>query len=281
MKTGTGFFEGRENTKLFYQYWLPENDDFKAYIIALHGWGTHSDRMKVPAEYFTQEGYAIYSFDLRGHWRNAGEAPGHIDSIDHLQKDIMLFMDIVRLEANDKKIFLMGQSFGGLVCILYAIEHPSLPGVIVSSPMIRLAKNFSFTKKLGNKIAAPLSKISPNKTIKIMIDQNLLTSDLKILRSHIADKKKIDFISLRTAAEIERSMKFALENASRLLCPILILQGEKDKINDNEATKAFYEGIKSQDKNLRMYEGFLNELWNEKGRMQVYRDMWIWLEKHR
>jgi len=201
--------------------------------------------------------------------------------MDHLQKDIVLFMDIVKLEANEKKIFLMGHSFGGLVCLLYAIEHPSLPGVIVSSPMIRLVKSLSFTKKLGNKITTPLSKISPSKTIKMVIDQNLLTSDLKILRSHIADKKKIDFISLRTAAEMERSMKEVMENATKLTCPILILQAEKDKINDNEATKNFYEGIKSQDKRLRMYEGFLNELWNEKGRMQVYRDMWIWLEKHK
>ena len=147
--------------------------------------------------------------------------------------------------------------------------------------MIRLAKNYSFTKKLGNKIAAPLSKISPNKTIKMVINQNLLTSDLKILRSHIADKHKIDFVSLRTAAEMERSMKSVMENASRLLCPVLILQAEKDKINDNEATKSFYEGIKSQDKRLRLYEDFLNELWNEKGRIQVYRDMWVFLEKHK
>ena len=50
MKNETSYFDGRENRKMFYQYWLPEGD-IKAYIIAIHGWGTHSDRMKYPAEY--------------------------------------------------------------------------------------------------------------------------------------------------------------------------------------------------------------------------------------
>ena len=64
-----GHFEGRETKRLFYQYWLPDSGNIKAYIIALHSWGAHSDRMEVPAEYLTEVGYAIYAFDIRGHWR--------------------------------------------------------------------------------------------------------------------------------------------------------------------------------------------------------------------
>ncbi len=108
MKNDTGYFEGRETKKLFYQYWLPDSGEIKAYIVAIHGWGTHSDRMMIPAEYFTDKGYAIYSFDLRGHWRNAGDIPGHIDSMDHIQKDIVLIMDLIRELEYEKKIFLMG-----------------------------------------------------------------------------------------------------------------------------------------------------------------------------
>ena len=90
MKNETGFFEGRELKKLFYQYWLPDSGEIKAYIIAFHGWGTHSDRLKTIAEYFTEKRYAIYAFDLRGHRRNAGDLPGHIESMDHIQKDTLL-----------------------------------------------------------------------------------------------------------------------------------------------------------------------------------------------
>ena len=274
------YFEGRETKKLYYQYWLPDSRNIKAYIIALHSLGTHSDRMEVPAEYLTEKGYAIYAFDIRGHWRNAGNNPGHIDSMDHIQKDIVLFIDLIRKSAKDKKIFLMGQSFGGLLSLIFAINHPAIPGVIASSPLLRFSKKLSLSKRLGKKIAGPLSKISPNKTVDLKREQNLLTSDIKILRKHIADKNRINKISLRSAAEMESSMKWTMENAANLLCPTLVMQAGKDKIVDKEATKEFFENIKTKDKTYREYDGLLHELWNEKGRAQVFQDMFVWLEKH-
>jgi len=275
-----GFFEGRETKKLFYQKWLPDSEIIKTYIIALHGWGTHSDRINVPAEYFTEKGYAIYAFDIRGHWRNSGDFPGHIDSMDHIQKDIVLFMDLIKKQAKDKKIFLMGHAFGALISLIFAINHPSISGVIASSPLLKYIKDFSLSRKLGRKITGPISKISPNKTMKRDIEQNLLTSDIKILRKHISDKNRINKISWRSAAEMERSMKWTLENAPNLLCPTLILQAGNDKLVDKGTNKKFFEGIKSIDKTYREYDGLLHELWQEKGRVQVFQDMFIWLEKH-
>jgi len=275
-----GFFEGRETKKLFYQKWLPESGIIKAYIIAFHGWGTHSDRINVPADYFTEKGYAIYAFDIRGHWRNSGDFPGHIDSMDHIQKDIILFMDLIKKQAKDKKIFLMGHAFGALISLIFAINHPSIHGVIASSPLLKYIKDFSLSKRLGKKIAGPVSKIASNKTIDMIIEQNLLTSDIKILRKHIADKKRINKISWRSAAEMERSMKWTFENAPNLLCPTLILQAGNDKLVDKGTNKKFFERIKSADKAYREYDGLLHELWNEKTRIQVFQDMFIWLEKH-
>jgi len=276
----TGFFEGRETKRLFYQYWLPDSRNIKAYLIALHSWGSHSDRMEVPAEYFTEKGYAIYAFDIRGHWRNAGSNPGHIDSMDHIQKDIVLFIDLIKESSKDKMIFIMGQSFGGLISLMFAANHPALHGVIASSPLLRYSKKLSLSKRLGKKISGPISKISPNKTIDMVIEQNLLTSDIKILRKHISDKNKIEKISLRSAAEIESAMKWTMDNADNLLCPTLILQAGKDNIVDRDASKEFFENIKTKDKTYKEYDGFLHELWNEKSRMQVFQDMFVWLEKH-
>ncbi|MHA1318384.1 MAG: lysophospholipase [Promethearchaeota archaeon] len=275
-----GFYEGRETKKLFYQKWLPNSEDIKAYVIALHGWGTHSDRINVPAEYFTEKGYAIYAFDIRGHWRNSGGFPGHIDSMEHIQKDIVLFIDLIKKQAKDKKIFLMGHAFGALISLIFAINHPSIPGVIASSPLLKYVKDFSLSKRLGKKIAGPISKISAKKTMEMNIEQNFLTSDIKILKKHIADKNKINKISWRSAAEIERSMKWAIENVQNLICPTLILQAGNDKLVDKETNKKFFERIKNTDKTYREYDGLLHELWNEKSRLQVFQDMFIWLEKH-
>jgi len=173
--------------------------------------------------------------------------------MDHIQKDIVLFMDLIKKQANNKKIFLMGHAFGALISLIFAINHPAIPGVIASSPLLKYEMN---------------------------IEQNILTSDIKILRKHIADKKRINEISWRSAAEMERSMKWTFENAPNLLCPSLILQAGNDKLVDKETNRKFFERIKSVDKTYREYDGLLHELWNEKSRLQVFQDMFIWLEKH-
>ena len=280
MKNETGFFEGRELKKLFYQFWQPDSGEIKAYIIALHGWGTHSDRLIYPAEYLTEKGYAVYSFDFRGHWRNAGDILGHIDSMDHLQKDTLLFMDVIREISQDKKIFLMGHSFGGLISLIFAINHPKLAGVLISSPLLGMFLKLSMGKKVIKSLSKTLAKVSPNKILDYLIDQNQLTSDLKILRKHIADKNKTEVMSAKTATEIDKFSKWAMENASKLHCPVLIMQSGDDKIVDKEKTKQFFELVNSKDKTYREYDGFLHELWSEKGRAQVYQDMYIWFEKH-
>jgi alpha-beta hydrolase superfamily lysophospholipase len=280
LKNETGFFEGRELTKLFYQYWIPDGESIKAYIIALHGWGTHSDRLTLPAEYLTDKGYAVYSFDLRGHYRNAGDLLGHVESLDHLQKDLVLFMDIIREIAKEKKIFIMGHSFGGLISLIYAINHPKLQGVLISSPLLGMYLKLSTGKKVIKSISKTIGKFSPTKILTNVIDQNQLTSDLKVLKSHIADKNKIDIISAKTAIEIDKYTKWVMEMGSKLTCPIFIMQGGDDKIVDKKKTKEFYDEIKGGDKTYKEYPGFLHELWNEKGRAQVYQDMYVWLEKH-
>lgn len=280
MKNETGFFEGRELKKLFYQFWQPDSGEIKAYIIALHGWGTHSDRLIFPAEYLTEKGYAVYSFDFRGHWRNVGDIPGHIDSMDHLQKDTLLFMDVIREISQDKKIFLMGHSFGGLISLIFAINHPKLAGVLISSPLLGMFLKLSMGKKVIKSLSKTLAKVSPNKILDYLIDQNQLTSDLKILRKHIADKNKTEVMSAKTATEIDKFSKWAMENASKLHCPVLIMQSGEDKIVDKEKTKQFFELVNSKDKTYREYDGFLHELWSEKGRAQVYQDMYVWFEKH-
>jgi alpha-beta hydrolase superfamily lysophospholipase len=279
MKNETGSFEGRENRILFYQYWLPEGDT-KAYIIIMHGWGMHSDRMKYPAEFLTEKGYAVYSFDIRGHWRNAGEFPGHIDSMDHLQKDIVLFMDVVKNKAGDKKIFIMGHSFGALIVLTYAINHPFIPGILVSSPLLGFAKEFTAGTKLAKKFSSSIAKLAPTKTIEMIFDQKNLTGDLKILREYIADKHKTEVISIKSIAEMTQSMKWVLKNAINLICPLFIMQAGNDKIADKELSKKFYNNVSGKDKTYKEYPDLLHEVWNERSRAQVYQDMYIWLEKH-
>ncbi|MBW2091247.1 MAG: alpha/beta hydrolase [Deltaproteobacteria bacterium] len=45
------------------------------------------------AEYFTQTGYAVTAFDLRGHGQSGGQR-GHTPSYENLMKDISQFLNL-------------------------------------------------------------------------------------------------------------------------------------------------------------------------------------------
>ncbi len=280
MKNETGYFEGFEEQKMFYQYWLPDSGVIKAYLIAIHGWATHSDRMAVPAKYFTEKGFAVYSFDLRGHWRNAGKLKGHVNSLNHIQQDFQIFFDLVKKEAGDKKKFLVGHSFGGALSLIYAIEHPELPGILVLSPELGLTLKLNLIQKILKALSPLLVKLAPKVKVAIELIQEDLTSDPEILKEHIEDQEKLIEITAKTYRVMDKGMKIPLKNADRLKVPCLIMQAGNDKIVDLKKTKQFYDKIDIEDKKLITYEGFLHELWNEKEREKVFIDMEEWLNNH-
>lgn len=277
MKNVTGTFKGRENRELFYQYWMPEGE-CKAFLIAFHDLGTYSDRLQIPAEYLTEKGYGIYIFDLRGHGKNRGNNPGHIDSIDHIQKDLVLFLESIKNEVDGKKLFLMGESFGGLIALNYAINRPQLDGIIVLSPLIDLALDEGFGKKALKKF----KKITNPQHMEIFnLDKKLLTSDLKLLKQFLADKKALKKLSSLTLAEMNEVLNWVKKNLSNLACPILFLQAGNDKLVDVPKTRKLFSKIKSEDKSYKEYDGYLHSLLFEKMRIQVYQDIFVWLEKHK
>lgn len=279
MKNETGQFEGFEGAKMFYQKWLPDSGDIKAYLIAIHGWATHSDRMAIPAKYFTQKGFAVYSFDTRGHWRNAAELSGHIVSMNHIQKDIEIFFDMVKKDAGGKKVLLMGHSFGGLISLKYAIDHPDLLGVLVSSPLLGIALKLSFSLKVKKALSSLIVKLSPEMIVPIELDANDFTTDQDILKINLEDPEVLAQITVKTYVELNKTMKYALANASNLKVPCLIMQAGDDKAVDAEKTKEFYDKVQIEDKKFILYDGFLHELWNEKDRQRVFKDMEEWLNK--
>ncbi|TXT63604.1 MAG: Phospholipase YtpA [Promethearchaeota archaeon] len=276
MKNEKGFFEGNQGRKLFYQYWTPDSGKTKASILALHGLGTHSHRLETPAEYFTEKGYAVFSFDLRGHWMNIRKIPGHIENIDNIEKDIIHFKEIIYKEGGTDPIFIMGHSLGGLVSLRYGIHYPENPGIIVSSPLLGFNTDVFLEKTVGSLMA----RISPTNIIEFEIDQNKLTSDLKILRKQIADTHVIKQITYSTYSEINSTMKWVMKHASGFDCPLLLMQAGNDKITDKKQVRNFFKKVKSRDKTYKEYDGLLHDILHEKQRLQVYRDIYIWLEKH-
>ena len=69
-----------------------------------------------------------------------------------------------------------------------------------------------------------------------------------------------------------------MREAGRLKTPMLLLYGSSDRIADPEGAKAFYKNAGCNDKKIYEYKGYYHEIFNEKEKELVFRDLVGWME---
>jgi alpha-beta hydrolase superfamily lysophospholipase len=103
------------------------------------------------------EGFAVYSFDHRGHGRSPGQR-GHINDFAQFRGDVNAFLETVAAQEPERPLFLMGHSLGGLIVLDYVLHHPQgLQGVIASAPAVgEIAAAAQWCQAHAAELALPL-----------------------------------------------------------------------------------------------------------------------------
>jgi len=100
------------------------------------------------AEYLINKGYAVDTFDLRGHGRSEG-ARTFVKSFDEYLEDVDNFLSRVRQRHSTKSIFLLGHSMGGAIVSLYCItRQPEINGIILSGAALKISDDLIFRHSL-------------------------------------------------------------------------------------------------------------------------------------
>jgi len=94
-------------------------------LILLHGWGQNSEMMKPLADYL-QQWFRVWNFDLPGFAGKTTEPPFAWDIYDYT---VMLSEFIAK--NNIVNPTLIGHSFGGRMCIVYASKHADVKRVVL------------------------------------------------------------------------------------------------------------------------------------------------------
>jgi alpha-beta hydrolase superfamily lysophospholipase len=84
----------------------------------------------------------------------------------------------------------------------------------------------------------------------------------------------------RLAAEMLQAMQTVTVQAAKITLPILIVQGSADRLVNPEGARELYEAVSSADKQIKIYDGFYHEVFNEPEHDKVLRDVELWLEGH-
>ena len=269
---------GAGDVALYVQRWRPRDREPVATVVIHHGLADHSSRYAAFAEKLVAAGYAVWSFDMRGHGRSSGRRVT-FDRIDDLLGDLDAVLREVAAREPGRPVFVYGHSLGGLVSSLYAIERqPPLAGVVLAAPGIAFdAPPF----QLGAvRVAAALLPNAPAHAISHRDFSRRPEVVAEMDADPLIDQGKLPARSARAASA---GVARVWARVEQLRVPLLVVHGTGDKITAAAGSRELVDRAGSRDKTLRLYDGLVHDLLREPdgAGARVAQDVIAWLDAHR
>ncbi len=269
-----GFWKAPDGTQRYTQTWLP-NEAPIAVILLIHGLGEHSGRYKHVARFFTDHGYAMATFDLRGHGKSEG-VRGDAVSFDQVSAEIGEFTEQFGARFPKLPLFIYGHSLGGALALYFGIcNKPKVSGIVASAPGLARAKPVPQSTIVLGRI---LARIAPSFQIDNGLDLSGLSRDDEVIRVYKADPLVHTKISARFGMDLIEKCKW-LQSQESFSVPLLLIQGSADRVIDPAANQAFARKLQG-DVTLKVFEGFYHESHNEPEQQQVLQTVLDWMEHH-
>ena len=276
MKHPEGFFKGVRDTSIYFQSWLPESEP-KAVLLIVHGLAEHSGRYMNIVNHFVPLGYAVYGIDHLGHGKSDGMRV-YVERFEDYTNTLKIYFDMIRRWQPEKPIFLVGHSMGGLISAVYLLDHQSeLTGAVLSGAAVKVPSNITpVILAVGKMLSALMPKLG-----MLGLEVDGVCRDPAVVQAYISDplvhKGKI---TARLAAEMLKAMQRVSAEATKITLPIMVVQGSADRLVDPAGAQMLYDAVSSADKEIRIYDGFYHEVFNEPEHDEVLRDVEIWLAAH-
>jgi alpha-beta hydrolase superfamily lysophospholipase len=258
---------------LYSQTWKPEHNP-QLIILLIHGLGEHCERYEHLVHKFIDQDFLVHAIDLPGHGKTSGKR-SLIKSFDICNKIIQTQLDLLKKKHPKIPVLIYGHSMGGSIVANYVLKlKPKVDGIILSSAALKISDDIS---PILVKIASIMGKICPTMpTIKL--DSNGLSHNHEVVKKYNEDPLVYSGkIPARTAAEINKSVKYNQSHASEFSYPILMIHGSDDKLTDPKGSEEFYSKISSSSKTLKIYDGLFHELINEYEQDEVMLDIIKWI----
>lgn len=268
--THTTFTFNFHKTTFFGQYWQPET--VKAIVVLVHGMGEHSGRYHHVAKKLTDNNYGLIAFDHFGHGKTKGKR-GHNPGFEIVLESVSKLIEKAKSVFGNKPMFLYGHSMGGNTVINYTLRYKhNLKGTIATSPMLKLAFQPPAWKLSIGKI---MQKIAPSITLPSELETTHISRIQEEVKKYENDPLVHDKISPNFSLSFFDAADWAIENASSLKSPMLLLHGTDDKIIDYKGTESF--ANRTEKATLKIYEGGYHELHNDLCKEEMLQDVVDWL----
>ena len=261
--------------KVFYREWNCPHP--KAVMILVHGLGGYSGRFFEFGPYLAKSGLQIYAIELKGF----GESPsikGHINNFQIYTNELKSLVETVKKMHPGKKIFIFGESMGGLITLDFSIHYQNMiDGMILISPAVKDKMPYTLKQKADIFRAA---LFDPMAFFPAGFNAELFTRDPVMAKRINNDPLEVRMLTAKFFLSILKAMIFVGAMPRSIKLPVLMVLAGKDKMISAEAAEKYFKKIRSKDKELKRYPEMYHALYVDKDRENVFKDIISWVNKH-
>ena len=269
------FLTADDGVRLHYLHWSAKLSPPWAVVVFLHGIASHAGWFGETAAELNHKGITVYGPDRRGSGRSGGPR-GHLARYERALDDVDHVVQLVASEHRGTPIFLAASSWAAKLAVVYAAQRPaSLSGLLLLGPVLTAEVKLSPARQVQVVVG---HLVAPMACLPIPLTPELYT----------ANPPYLDFIRADPLRRLEATAQFFWETArldrrrrraaAGLTLPLLLLQGEADKMIDVPKTRRWFARLGIEDKTYRAYAGAGHTLDFEPDRAQYLADLLEWLE---
>ncbi|UGB38161.1 alpha/beta hydrolase [Frateuria soli] len=245
-------------------------------VLIVHGLGEHAGRYAALAAWSNARGYAVRTYDQRGHGRTPGQRGALSRPLELIDDLAEVYEDFAATRPAPP--VLLGHSMGGLVALRAVLDRRvTPPALVLSSPALR-----AWTPRWEQALAMRLARVLPNLPLRSGLPFEALSHEAAVVDAYRRDPLRSGWITPRLARFIFESGRHCIAMAPTLRVPTLLLVAGADRLVDARGSRAFAEAAKASGHlTTYVFEELFHELFNEAepGRSQVLAQLDAWLQR--
>jgi acylglycerol lipase len=267
------FLTASDGVNLHYLRWSSGRSPPRAVIVFLHGIASHAGWFGETAAELNRQGVTVYGLDRRGSGHSGGPR-GHLERYGRALDDVEEMVRLVSAEHPGTPLFLAASSWAAKLGVVYAAQPASLSGLLLLGPGLLPTVNLSPTRQF---LVVAGHLVAPTARLPIPLTPELYTTNPPYVDFIRGDRLRLLEVTTRFFWETARLDRQRQNASARLSLPLLVLQGEDDKMMDVAKTRRWFSRLGVEDKTYLAYPGAGHTLDFEPDRTRYLADMLAWL----
>jgi acylglycerol lipase len=268
------FLTADDSVRLHFLHWPSGRSPPWAAVIFLHGIASHAGWFGETAADLSNRGVAVYAPDRRGSGHSSGPR-GHLTRYERALDDVEQIVQQVSTEHPATPVFLAASSWAAKLAVVYAARRPALlSGLLLLGPGLLPTVNLTPVRRVRVVIG---HLATPTARLPIPLTPELYTANPLYLDFIRSDPLRLLEATAQFFWETARLDRRRRRDSAKLELPLLLLQGEGDKMMNVAGTRRWFASLDVEDKTYRAYVGAGHTLDFEPDRTRYLSDMLDWL----